>query len=110
MKANQAFATVILSLVLNTSFISGFAITARDLAAPFQDLFLNARGKPGSSKSGSRGGGSGSGSGGSKQSSKLKKDSTPEDADAELGSWGMTRSLEAASDTALPFPLKRRKQ
>ncbi|KAI1346396.1 hypothetical protein F5Y01DRAFT_22360 [Xylaria sp. FL0043] len=103
MKTYQAFVAVILSLLLNTSFISGFAITARDFAAPIQDLFLNPRGKPSSSKGGSRGGGSGSGSTGPKQSSKLKKGSDPKDADAELSDWGMTRSRTGLSES-VPAP------
>ncbi|KAI0538440.1 hypothetical protein GGR58DRAFT_526238 [Xylaria digitata] len=91
MKVDKTLVAITASLILNSTVVSGFAITSRDLVAPFKGASIFARGKPGSSSKGS-GSGSGSGSRGSKKSSRLNKGASRQDADAELSEWGLERS------------------
>ncbi|KAI0965435.1 hypothetical protein F4678DRAFT_476682 [Xylaria arbuscula] len=96
MKPNKVFGAFCFNLLLNFTLVSCFAIaSSRDLVVPTQDIFLSSRGRPGGS---SKGSGSGSGSKGSKKTSSLKKGSDPDDADAELSSWGMTRGDHGSSE------------
>ncbi|TGJ76831.1 hypothetical protein E0Z10_g10809 [Xylaria hypoxylon] len=90
MKANKALVAITASLLLNVTVTSAFAITSRDLLAPFKGISIDARGKHGSS---SKGSGSGSGPNrGSKKSSRLNKGASTVEADAELSEWGMART------------------
>ncbi|KAF2967608.1 hypothetical protein GQX73_g5989 [Xylaria multiplex] len=99
MKVDKTLVAITASLLLNSAVVSGFAISARDLVAPFKGLSLHARGRPGGS---SRGGTSGSGPGskGSKKSSRLNKGASRQDADAELSEWGMARSDSGVAEGA----------
>ncbi|KAI8629707.1 hypothetical protein F5Y19DRAFT_484615 [Xylariaceae sp. FL1651] len=97
MKAKKTLVAIIAGLLLNFTVILGFAITPRDLVAPFTGISIDERGKPGGS---SNGGSSGSGSKGPKKTSRLNKGASKGDADAELSEWGMMRSLGDQIDGA----------